>query len=157
MRTDIGIKDKDREAVVEILNTLLADEFVLYTKTLNYHWNVKGSHFAEYHEFFGEQYEKIQGFIDSIAERSRTLGGRAAGTMTEFLKLARLKEYAKEVPDAKKMMLALLEDHEELINILREDLETCGQKYKDMGTSDFLTGLMEDHEKMAWMLRSHLE
>jgi starvation-inducible DNA-binding protein len=29
--------------------------------------------------------------------------------------------------------------------------------YKDMGTSDFLTGLMEKHEKLAWMLRAFLK
>jgi starvation-inducible DNA-binding protein len=27
-------------------------------------------------------------------------------------------------------------------------------RYKDVGTSDFLTGLLEKHEKMAWMLRA---
>ncbi len=25
-------------------------------------------------------------------------------------------------------------------------------KFHDIGTQDFLTGLIEDHEKMAWML-----
>ena len=40
---------------------------------------------------------------------------------------------------------------------LRSDLETCPDKYHDIGTSDFLTGLMEQHEKMAWMLRAFLE
>jgi starvation-inducible DNA-binding protein len=40
---------------------------------------------------------------------------------------------------------------------LRNDLETCADKYHDMGTNDFLTGLMEQHEKMAWMLRAFLQ
>jgi starvation-inducible DNA-binding protein len=157
MRTDIGISEKNRAAVTDILNYLLADEYLLYTKTRNYHWNVTGTHFHDYHKFFESQYEELDGIIDKVAERARSLGGKALGTMGEFLKAARLKEYTKDYPEAKKMLLALLEDHEELINILREDLESCAQKYKDMGTSDFLTGLMEQHEKMAWMLRSHLE
>jgi starvation-inducible DNA-binding protein len=37
------------------------------------------------------------------------------------------------------------------------DLESCVDKFHDIGTNDFLTGLMERHEKMAWMLRAMLE
>ncbi len=157
MRTDIGIADKNRDGSVDILNNLLADEVVLYTKSRNYHWNVVGPNFHDYHKFFEAQYDELAEMIDEIAERVRALGGKALGTMAGYLKIARLKEYSNDYPDAKKMVLALLEDHEELINLLREDLETAGQKYKDAGTSDFLTGLMEKHEKMAWMLRATLE
>ncbi len=157
MRTDIGISEKNRSAAVSILNAVLADEYVLYTKTRNYHWNVTGTHFSEYHKFFEAQYEALDEMIDEVAERARSLGGRALGTLKEFLKVARLKEEPGEVPAIKGMALSLLEDHEEVINLLREDLVSCAERYKDAGTSDFLTGLMEKHEKMAWMLRSMLE
>jgi len=40
MKPEIGLMDKNRDAVVKILNTTLADEMVLLTKTRNYHWNV---------------------------------------------------------------------------------------------------------------------
>ncbi len=157
MRTDIGISEKNRNAVISILNTLLADEYVLYTKTRNYHWNVTGTHFNDYHKFFEARYEELDAAIDEVAERVRSLGGRALGTLKEFLRIARLKEEPGEVPAIKGMALSLLEDHEELINLLREDLASCAERYKDAGTSDFLTGLMEKHEKTAWMLRSMLE
>ena len=157
MRTDIGISDKNREAVAALLNNLLADEYLLYTKTRNYHWNVTGPHFHDLHKFFEAQYEELDGFVDDTAERVRALGARSARTMKEFLKTSRLKEEPGEMPAAKGMILSLLEDHEELINILREDLVSCSEKYKDMGTSDYLTGLMEKHEKMAWMLRAMME
>ena len=157
MRTDIGISEKNRQAVVSILNTLLADEYVLYTKTRNYHWNVTGVNFHDYHKFFESQYEEIDEIIDEVAERARSLGGRAFGTIKEFLGTGRLKEKPGEVPAAKGMVLSLLEDHEELIKTLRGDLVVCGESYKDAGTNDFLTGLMERHEKMAWMLRAILE
>lgn len=157
MRADIGIPEEKKSAVVAILNDLLSDEYLLYTKTRNYHWNVVGPDFAELHKFFESQYEALDGIVDEVAERARMLGGRSLGTMTEFLKAARLKEFPKNYPDAKKMLKNLLEDHEELINLLRGDLAACAEKYGDAGTSDFLTGLMEQHEKMAWMLRSFLE
>ncbi|MGH7198126.1 MAG: Dps family protein [Candidatus Omnitrophota bacterium] len=157
MRTDIGLSDKNRQEVVSILNNLLADQYVLYTKTRNYHWNVTGPQFHDLHKFFEAQYEELNEIIDEVAERARTLGGRSLGTMKEFLKIARLKEFPSEYPSPKSMLLKLLEDHEEIINLLREDLATCADKCKDMGTSDFLTELMEKHEKMAWMLRASLE
>ncbi len=157
MRTDIGISEKSRGSVVSLLNNLLADEVVLYIKTRNFHWNVTGFHFHDLHKFFQTQYEALDEIVDETAERARSLGGRPLGTMTEFLKAARLKEYPREFPDAKKMVRALLEDHEEIIMFLREDLAACADRYKDAGTSDFLTGLMERHEKLAWMLRSLLE
>ena len=55
------------------------------------------------------------------------------------------------------MLANLLADHEAVIRTLRGDLETVGDRYRDAGTNDFLTGLMEQHEKMAWMLRAFLE
>jgi starvation-inducible DNA-binding protein len=51
----------------------------------------------------------------------------------------------------------LLTDHESLIIHLRENINIFANDYKDLGTSDYVTGLMETHEKMAWMLRAHLK
>ena len=156
MKVNIGIDIKKREGVINILNTLLSDEYVLYTKTRNYHWNVTGPQFNDLHKFFESQYETLNEVIDQVAERARSLGGKSLGSLKEFLQKARLKESLSQSLDAEKMISNLLIDHETIIQSLREDLETCNQ-YQDQGTTDFLTGLMEDHEKMAWMLRSFLE
>ena len=157
MKPNLKIKDNHREGVVEILNTLLADEFVLGTKTRNCHWNVTGPHFHDLHKFFDAQYEELDAILDDVAERARALGGHAVGTLAECLKLARLKEQLGKYPDASQMTAELLEDHETVIRQLRGDLEKCAAKLGDAGTADFLTGLMEQHEKMAWMLRAVLE
>jgi starvation-inducible DNA-binding protein len=156
MAVNIGIKDDDRQRVVAILNTLLADEFLLYTKTRNFHWNVTGPQFNDLHKFFEAQYEALDETIDEVAERARALGGRAHGTLEEFRSGARLGEKAGEVPAARDMLAVLLADHEALIRSLREDVVTVNDRYHDVGTADFLTGLLEDHEKAAWMLRSFL-
>ena len=70
---DIGIEAENRKEVVGILNILLADEYLLFTKTRNYHWNVVGKDFKERHEFFQQQYEKLDGMIDEIAEQNQTI------------------------------------------------------------------------------------
>jgi starvation-inducible DNA-binding protein len=155
MNLNIGLKDSQLQPVVDILNRLLADEVVLYIKTRNYHWNVVGPQFSELHKFFESQYDELDEIMDEVAERARALGGRAAGSMAEFLKLARLKESSGSL-EAKAMLTGLLADHETLIRALREDVAAVGDKHGDVGTQDFLTGLMEQHEKMAWMLRAYL-
>lgn len=156
MKTNIGLDEKDRAGVTVILNHLLSDEYLLYTKTRNYHWNVTGRDFHELHIFFEKQYEALDEIIDEVAERVRSLGYHAFGTLEQFKKFSRLKEEVGDVPPADKMLQHLLFDHETVIRQLREDQQTAAEKYHDAGTSDFLTGLMEQHEKMAWMLRAFL-
>lgn len=150
----IGLQDKTRYEVCRILNTLLADEFVLSTRTKNYHWNVTGPHFPELHALFGEQYRKLDGFVDRIAERVRALGGNPPGTLVGFLRYTRLSEHPKVHLSAEEMVDGLLEDHELLVRDLREDLERHPELRLDVGTTDFLTGILQEHETTAWMLRS---
>jgi starvation-inducible DNA-binding protein len=150
MKPNIALSDAQREGAVTILNTLLSDEYVLYTKTRNYHWNVFGSQFNELHKFFEAQYEELEQVIDDIAERARSLGGWAFGTLKEFLEHTTLREQPKEYPDARRMLTNLLTDHEAVIRKVRADLVIAG-------SDNFLTELMERHEKMAWMLRAFLE
>ena len=157
MNPNLGISDKDRAGVVKLLNALLADEYVLYTKTRNYHWNVVGPQFNDLHKFFEAQYEELNDIVDDVAERGRALGGNAAGTLAEFSQQSRLKEHPGQYPEAQVLLANLLVDHEAIIQSLRGDLPTVMDKYDDAGTNDFLTGLMEKHEKMAWMLRAFQE
>lgn len=155
--TNIGIEDKNSAQVVNILTRVLADEYVLYTKTRGYHWNVVGMQFNDLHKFFEAQYTALEQIVDDVAERARTLGGHALGSLQEMLDSKTLEEDSTKGSDAQHMIRSLLSDHEDVIKKLRKDLRACDEKYNDMGTSDFLTGLMESHEKMAWMLRAHLE
>jgi starvation-inducible DNA-binding protein len=156
MSVNIGLTDDDRQRVVAILNTLLADEFLLYTKTRNFHWNVTGPQFNDLHKFFEAQYEALDATIDAVAERARALGGRALGTLEELRTGARLGEKPGVTPAARDMLATLLADHEALARSLREDITTVNDRHRDVGTADFLTGLLEGHEKAAWMLRSFL-
>ncbi len=153
---DIGISDKDRQEVNRILGKTLADEYVLYTKIRNYHWNVTGPHFSEYHKLFADQYGALDGDIDEIAERIRSLGEKTPATLAEFLKASSIEEHPGTYPDAQTMASNLVSDNEAIIRSLRAGVESC-VKYNDVGTADFLTGLLEKHEKTAWMLRSILE
>ena len=153
MEAHIGIAPKNRKEVAKILNNLLSDEYLLYTKTLKYHWNVHGIVFHDFHALFKEQYEALLDIADEIAERARALGEPAFGSMVEFSKHTRLKEEPGKIPDALGMIKQLLADHETIIRQMREDIETC-MELGDAGTNNFLTEMMERHEKIAWMLRA---
>ena len=156
MKVNIGISDKNRQAVATELNKLLADEHVLYNKTRNYHWSVVGPSFMEFHKLYEEQYDQLAEIIDQIAERIRTIGHFAEGRLKELLKLASLEE--PEAPTEQAKQIANLEaDHETLIIRLRSLLKDFDEQYKDAGSADFVTGLLKEHEKMAWMLRSYLK
>jgi starvation-inducible DNA-binding protein len=152
---NIGITDSSRAEVNDILSTLLADEYLLYTKTRNAHWNVTGPDFHAMHAFFESQHIKIDDAIDEIAERIRSIDHVPPGSLAELIRLARLTEIPGKIQPGGKFIEALLIDHEAMIRQLRGDAARMAN-LGDEGSSDFLIGLMRDHEKMAWMLRSSL-
>ena len=157
MNAKIGIRPDDLSQVAKVLAEFLADEFVLYTKTRNAHWNVEGPDFHEKHKFFESQYEILDGTMDDVAERIRVLGHYAPATLQKYLELTHLTEQSREKNDATGFIKELLTDHESIIIRLRENITRVAEDWYDIGTSDFLTGLMETHEKMAWMLRANLK
>ncbi|HMR91452.1 MAG TPA: DNA starvation/stationary phase protection protein [Chitinophagaceae bacterium] len=154
MKVNIGISEKNRQAVALELNKLLADEHVLYNKTRNYHWSVEGPSFMEFHKLYEAQYNQLASIIDDIAERIRTIGHFAEGRLKELLKLSSLEEPAAPTKQAEQIA-NLVSDHETIIQRLRKQIDEFDKKYKDAGSADFITGLMKEHEKMAWMLRSY--
>lgn len=157
MKTSIGIKNENLAKVAEEMVKVLADEFVLYTKTRKAHWNVEGQDFYNKHLFFEAQYQQLDEIIDSVAERIRTLGHYAPATLKEYLEITHLSEHHLEANDSLTYIKALLSDHESILIHLRENINNFASEFRDAGTSDYITSLMETHEKMAWMLRSHLK
>jgi len=157
MKTNIGITEKNLQSVAGELSKILADEYVLYTKTRNAHWNVEGPDFHTKHLFFESQYGQLDDIIDNVAERIRSLGHYAPATLQLMLELTHLSEQKRSKNDAAGFIAELLADHEAIIIHLRENINRFANEWGDLGTSDFITGLMETHEKMAWFLRSHLK
>jgi len=150
-RVELGIDDQ-RE-VVRHLNRILADANVLYIKSKGYHWNVQGPMFYTLHGLLKEQVEALDGIIDTVGERTRTLGGRPDGSFGKFLENTRLQEADGTKQAGQAIIDELVADHEAIIRHLRDDVQAC-EDAGDEGTVDLLTGFMRQHEKMAWMLRS---
>ena len=157
MTPNIGLTAKNLKSITGLLSAVLADAVLLYTKTRKFHWNVSGNSFMELHKLFEKQYDQLAESIDEIAERINKLGTKTPGTMKEFLELASLKESPGKYPSQKEMLSELLADHEAVIRQVRKYIDECDEKYKDVGTADFLTDLMKEHETIAWTLRRYLQ
>lgn len=155
MAIDIGISEENRKSIVDGLSHLLADTYVLYLKTHNFHWNVSGPMFRTLHLMFEEQYNELALAVDSIAERIRALGFPAPGTYTAYARLSSIKE-EEGVPVAEDMIRSLVQGQEAVVRTARS-LFPLLDKVSDEPTADLLTQRMQVHEKTAWMLRSMLE
>ncbi len=155
MEMDTGISAEQRRAIAQGLSKLLADTYVVYLKTHNFHWNVEGPMFQTLHQMFMEQYTETWNAIDLIAERIRSLGEYAPGTYREYSKLTRIKE-TDGVPKAEQMVQLLIEGQEAIVRTAR-DLLPIADEAGDEPTLDLLTQRMQVHEKNAWMLRSLLK
>ncbi|MDR3478966.1 MAG: DNA starvation/stationary phase protection protein [Gammaproteobacteria bacterium] len=143
------------QKIADELTHLLADTYILYTKTQNFHWNVTGPHFYSLHKMFEEQYKELAEAVDIIAERIRALKAVAPGSQSHFLKLSSIKE-ENGVPDARDMLKQLAKDHETLAHHATIIFATAAKTHDD-ATLDVLTERMRSHEKTAWMLRSSIE
>lgn len=140
--------------IVECLSRLLADTYVLYTKTQNFHWNVESVHFYSYHKMFEEQYQQLAEATDVLAERLRALEVPAPASLATFLQLTSLKENHEKI-EAAAMVKMLMKDHEQMavnLNKWFKTAEECG----DQVTLDLFIERKTEHDKVAWMLRSAL-
>ncbi|HEX9877437.1 MAG TPA: Dps family protein [Gammaproteobacteria bacterium] len=155
MKIEIGINDRDREAIALGLSKLLADSYTLYLKTHNYHWNVTGPLFNTLHLMFEQQYTELAAAVDEIAERIRALGVAAPGSYKAFSALATVEE-ARGDETAEEMIRELVIGQEAVVRTARDVFPTA-DRASDEPTADLLTQRMQVHEKNAWMLRSMLE
>jgi len=127
MKATIGLLEENAQAVALKLNQLLADEFLLYAKTRNYHWNVEGTNFMEMHKFYESLYEELDTVIDEVAERIRAIGHYAQARLKDYVKATNLEEEEYST-DQKKQLQNLLEDHETIIRYLRTEIEIFTEK-----------------------------
>ncbi len=154
-KIDIGIGKDQRKAIADGLARLLADEYTLYLKTHNFHWNVTGPMFNTLHLMFETQYNELALAVDQVAERIRALGFPAPGSYKQFAALSSVEEETG-VPDAREMIRQLVVGAEAVVKTAR-DVFPMADEAHDEPTADLLTQRMQVHEKNAWMLRSMLE
>ena len=90
MKADIGLVPEKSQLAAKKLNTILADEFVLYTKTRNYHWNVEGSNFMEMHKFYETLYSELAESYRCSSGTNKINRALLAGKVERFYRINEL-------------------------------------------------------------------
>jgi len=140
------------DELIEKLKVVLADTFTMYMRTHGYHWNVIGSDFPQYHEFFGDLYEELHGAVDDIAEQLRQINSFAPGTLQRMVELSTIPEDEK-IPQASKMITNLIAANDVVITDLI-DAYKASEAAGEYGLSNFLQDRMMAHKKHGWMLKA---
>jgi starvation-inducible DNA-binding protein len=138
----------------DVLNRQIANWNVLYVKLHHYHWFVKGEQFFTLHAKFEELYNEAAAYIDDLAERLLTIGGKPAATLKQYLELATIRE-ATGSETAEQMVKTLAEDFSSVVRELKQGVEIAGEE-KDEVTADLLLSIQANVEKQVWMLKAYL-
>ena len=141
------------ETLQEIMKKLLADTFAMYLKAHNYHWNVEGPLFSQYHDFFSALYTELHGAVDPIAEEIRAMDVYAPGSFSRFMELTDIEDETT-IPAPREMCSRLIVDNEKVLATLNVAFKLANE-FDKQGLADFLAGRIDVHNKHAWMLRSH--
>jgi starvation-inducible DNA-binding protein len=146
-----------KSMLVNRMRIILADAYILYFRSHNYHWNIEGSNFPQYHKFLDDVYNELFERLDHIAEQIRTLGAYTPTSFREMINISNLNDSATiGVPSAESMFSQLLSDNEKYIanlNVGYKLAETAGEA----GLSNFLQDLIDKHKKLSWMITSTLQ
>jgi len=138
--------------VVETLKVVLADTFAFYLKAHNYHWNVEGPDFAQYHDFLNNLYNEVWLATDAVAEHIRAQDAYAPASFTRFKELTTIEDELK-IPTGLNMMAKLESDNMKVIASLTTAYEAANAANK-IGLSNFLQDRVDIHTKHGWQLRS---
>jgi starvation-inducible DNA-binding protein len=141
------------EQLIQQLKVILGTNFALYLKSHNYHWNIEGSNFPQYHDFLNGFYNEVFAQTDPIAEHIRYLDSYVPGSMERFLELSDIKGEVNVIPSALSMMQNLKYDNDRFIVHLRAGI-VAAEQADEPAVGNFLQDLLGAHQKKAWMLRS---
>jgi starvation-inducible DNA-binding protein len=145
----------EKQELIDKMKVVLASAFSLYLKAHNYHWNVTGQNFKQYHDFFGQFYEDVHDSVDLYAEHIRALKAVAPGSLKRFAELTIISDEIA-VPSPKFMFVRLSQDNERFLAELRE-ARNIADSLNEFGVVNFLEDRIDFHEKMQWMIDAYTE
>ncbi|SFA75905.1 starvation-inducible DNA-binding protein [Lentibacillus halodurans] len=144
----------DNQKLINFLNQLLSNYFVMYVKLHRYHWFIQGKHFFQLHEVFEEMYITFAKDLDEIAERVLMIDGKPLATMIKYIKEATLEEATADDKEDE-ITAKLIEDYQQIIKEIKEDGIPYASDHQDEPTVDLLVSLQGKLEKYVWMLHAY--
>lgn len=143
------------EQLIQLSKIAFASEFSFYLKAHQFHWNVEGEDFLQYHDLFGKIYEEVYDSIDTFAEQIRGLGSYMPGSYTRFSMLSKIEDEEQVLPKDQ-MLGELLQDNERMLVIFKKVFD-ASEANGEHGFSDFIAGRMDAHRKHGWMLKASMK
>ena len=137
------------------LKVLLASTQSFAIKSQNFHWNVEGSNFPQYHAFFDTLYNDVNETIDPIAEYVRILGAYTPGSLTRYAELSIIEDQIK-IPRAELMFAESLQDCELMLKLVTAMLDEAASENQH-GIENYMAELQDLYGKKAWFIRSILK
>jgi len=137
------------------LKVLLASVNSLSIKAQNFHWNVEGDNFPQYHDFFNTLYEDVSTTIDPIAEYIRILGSYTPGSLTRYAELSIIEDQIK-IPRAQLMFAESLQDCEKMLELVTAMFDEAASENQH-GIENYMAELQDLYGKKAWFIRSTLK
>jgi len=134
----------------------LADTFALYLKTHNYHWNVEGENFYEYHKFLDDIYNELWEAVDAIAEHIRAIGEYAPGSFSRYSELTVIKDETGFPETGLDMIKQLAEDNDKVISRLKVS-QMLAEQVGEVGVANFLQDRIDIHNKHQWMFKATIK
>jgi starvation-inducible DNA-binding protein len=142
------------EAIAEIsqeMRHLMADIFVLYVKTKNFHWHMSGRHFRDYHLLLDQHAQDIFVMTDEVAERVRKIGGTTLHSIEDITRFQRLKNNNRDFVPPEEMLAELCADNQNLVRLMRATHEVC-DRHNDVATASLLENWIDQGETRTWFL-----
>jgi starvation-inducible DNA-binding protein len=140
------------ETLIELMKKVLADSYAFTIKAQNYHWNVEGPNFPQYHEFLEKLYEEVYSSIDITAEEIRALGAYAPGSFARFQELSDIEDETT-IPIPTDMFRKLIADNQIILETLKTTF-SLADNFNEQGLADYIAGRIDAHKKHDWMLKS---
>jgi len=156
MEPIIGNIEANSAKVAQTLNVILADEFLLYTKTKNVHSNFNEKEINTQSLLFKTQYNQLEDIMDGIAERIHSTGYNIPATLEIFMELEHLAGQSQAKNDDADLIRDLLNEHVNLIIRLQNKFVYFRNELQELGVSGYIGQLMEAHEQMLGTLKVQL-
>ena len=144
------------EELVIAVKIALANTFMMYFKSHSYHWNVRGSLFSQYHEFFGDLYEELHAATDVLAEEIRMLDSFAPHSLINIIAYSTIVSDSEPAPTFQSMLGRLLAANNQTIMSLEKAVQLASQD-NNQSLADIISGRLSVHKKHQWMLKSSMD
>jgi starvation-inducible DNA-binding protein len=144
------------QELIDAMNTVFADTYLMYFKTHSYHWNVEGPNHPQYHHFLEMIYTEVYAVVDTIAEHLRALDAYAPYDLLKVYNLSIVSKDETPEIDARTMMQNLLDANNVVLLSLHRAYDAA-DKATSLGVSNFLQDRIIAHEKHGWMLKATLK